>query len=1029
MNILVANERFLFRFGADRVMMIIAKGLQEAGHRVTMMANRFDREFLEPFAAQIITVPADQCPYFDSNEFVAEWLRSTWEQHFTPETSPDVVLIGGWPFLQAIPVFREMGTAVVFIDCGVVPREGYGEGTRLTLEKLIRLRQENLPASSLIVGISDFISRSQSIPDSSGSAEVKTVLLGADHMEMGIWPATESGATSNDHYGLDLLDSLQRQGRPLVLCLGRWEAGCYKNSDCLFELMRLVRTTVKDCALLVLAEPAQIDIPADLHSTVYPISFPSDEALAKIMRGVDLGVSVSLWEGFNLFLAEMQWLGKRALVFDIGAHPEVVAHPWYLCQDNAEMARKISESLRGLGPDQATHEEALQRFRTNFTWDRAVREYQKIVRGLEQPKPEAVVRLRDKSDHRVHVILDVTNSTKDPANSGVIRVTRRTGRTLQNYEDPLFVIWESDKRRYVLPTREEADQLGQFNGPLVSRERLSAAHYQRTGLDEILAKPGTDQPWLLCTELMMEERFRHIRQFARIRGLRLAAVFYDAIPILRPDLCNEEMRNNHGAYMRGLAECDVVLPISNYSATCLRDFWRDSGIAGCEVVTDLLPGEFGGVPRNLRVESSAEDEIRILCVSTLEPRKNHRRLINACLHMQEKHPELNWSLTLVGNRYAGALDLADWVESICRENPRIRWMGIVSDATLYRLYREATFTIYASTIEGYGMPVVESVWHGRPCLCADHGVMAEAAAGGGCLTADVDHEGRLSEAIYKMATDPDLLLRLTRETVARPMKTWAEYGITILDTLRNQTPAWVRARSLPQAKNLVAPDWREILYPNCIFDRWQMNESEKLALTGLVARLKPQCSIEVGTYYGGSLSLISQFSKMTYSIDIDPTVPERLKNITSVRFLTGSSDVIVPRLLAELNKEGIPVEFILIDGEHSAAGIKRDVAWLSHYVPMKPLFVALHDSFNPDCRRGMLEAAWDRSPYCQWVDLDFIPGRLIEHGGGGSGEMWGGLALAYFLPVPRNGPLAIGRSAEKMFQAIQAVSVSAMAAA
>src|ERR1019366_6042644 len=115
-----------------------------------------------------------------------------------------------------------------------------------------------------------------------------------------------------------------------------------------------------------------------------------------------------------------------------------------------------------------------------------------------------------------------------------------------------------------------------------------------------------------------------------------------------------------------------------------------------------------------------------------------------------------------------------------------------------------------------------------------------------------------------------------------------------------------------------------------------------------------------GTYYGGSLSLISQFSKMTYSIDIDPTVPQRLKNIASVRFLTGSSDVIVPRLLAELNKEGIPVEFILIDGEHSAAGVKRDVAWLSHYVPMKPLFVALHDSFNPDCRRGMLEAAFER---------------------------------------------------------------------
>jgi 5-methyltetrahydropteroyltriglutamate--homocysteine methyltransferase len=43
------------------------------------------------------------------------------------------------------------------------------------------------------------------------------------------------------------------------------------------------------------------------------------------MGTVDLGVSVSLWEGFNLPLAEMQWGGRGVLVFDCGAHPEVVA--------------------------------------------------------------------------------------------------------------------------------------------------------------------------------------------------------------------------------------------------------------------------------------------------------------------------------------------------------------------------------------------------------------------------------------------------------------------------------------------------------------------------------------------------------------------------------------------------------------------------------------------------------------------------------------------------------------------------------
>jgi hypothetical protein len=115
----------------------------------------------------------------------------------------------------------------------------------------------------------------------------------------------------------------------------------------------------------------------------------------------------------------------------------------------------------------------------------------------------------------------------------------------------------------------------------------------------------------------------------------------------------------------------------------------------------------------------------------------------------------------------------------------------------------------------------------------------------------------------------------------------------------------------------------------------------------------------------------------------------------------------------------IAVEFVLIDGDHSAAGVKRDISCLLTYVPKKPLFVALHDSFNPQCRQGMLEAGWERSPYCHWVDLDFVPGKLGER------QLWGGLALAHFLPVARSGDLQIDRTAEEMFQALIAPRASA----
>jgi hypothetical protein len=289
--------------------------------------------------------------------------------------------------------------------------------------------------------------------------------------------------------------------------------------------------------------------------------------------------------------------------------------------------------------------------------------------------------------------------------------------------------------------------------------------------------------------------------------------------------------------------------------------------------------------------------------------------------------------------------------------------------------------------------------------------MAELARGGGCLTTDVDDDVTLSKAIALLATDKRLHEKLAQDAVQRGVKTWDDY----VNELSQALGSTIAKHEAPSTS---LRSWREILYPNCLLDNWQMAESERMVLTALLTRHRPQCSIEVGTYCGGSLSLISQYSKMVFSIDIDPVVPERLGDAKNVSFLTGQSSHVAPLLLEELDARGIAVEFILIDADHSAEGVKRDTAWLLEYVPKKPLFVMLHDSFNPECRRGMLETRWARSPYCHWVDLDFVPGRIIEHGGITDGEVWGGLALAYFLPQPRHGALAVGQSAHRTFAAL-----------
>src|SRR5262249_61202614 len=87
-------------------------------------------------------------------------------------------------------------------------------------------------------------------------------------------------------------------------------------------------------------------------------------------------------------------------------------------------------------------------------------------------------------------VVGVSNSTIGPANSGVIRVTRRLSRELQEHgADLIFVIWDQSTGRYVLPTHDEYEMLSRFNGPLPKgNSRVSRSPGELTSIDDIMRR-------------------------------------------------------------------------------------------------------------------------------------------------------------------------------------------------------------------------------------------------------------------------------------------------------------------------------------------------------------------------------------------------------------------------------------------------------------------------------------------------------------------------------------------------------------
>lgn len=110
-----------------------------------------------------------------------------------------------------------------------------------------------------------------------------------------------------------------------------------------------------------------------------------------------------------------------------------------------------------------------------------------------------------------------------------------------------------------------------------------------------------------------------------------------------------------------------------------------------------------------------------LVVSTLEPRKNAYFLLDwfQATAALPADAELWW----VGPR--GWLLSEDRLRASRRGRRRVRFLGMVSDRALCRLYSTAGWTAYPSLYEGFGFPVLDALRHGTPVLAAYHSALSQ----------------------------------------------------------------------------------------------------------------------------------------------------------------------------------------------------------------------------------------------------------------------------------------------------------------
>ncbi len=268
-------------------------------------------------------------------------------------------------------------------------------------------------------------------------------------------------------------------------------------------------------------------------------------------------------------------------------------------------------------------------------------------------------------------------------------------------------------------------------------------------------------------------------RYARLKmaGVSVGVYIYDLIPLTHPEYCDAHLVSDFAlSFGDGLAVFDFVLTISEYTAEEVRKYIARHGIRPIPVKSVLLahvikdddhvqtPDTWSAMTRILKTRPY------ILSVSTIEARKNHSYLILAWKLLREEglNPP---DLVFVGRHGWRVNDLMDQLRATNYMDGHVHILHDLSDAQLETLYKNCLFTAFPSFVEGWGLPVGESLAHGKPCMASNTSSIPEV---GGDLVDYVDP--------YSVRSGLDVLRRLMFDTEYRQKRT-----IAIRDNFKPRT--------------------------------------------------------------------------------------------------------------------------------------------------------------------------------------------------------------------------------------------------
>ena len=382
------------------------------------------------------------------------------------------------------------------------------------------------------------------------------------------------------------------------------------------------------------------------------------------------------------------------------------------------------------------------------------------------------------------LLLDLSHTSHTRARTGVQRVARALRKALRGQAvavcfDPYLGAWRplgGEEEENLEATDPSRGRGARWSLAARLRGRMQRRGKRPDPLSAIPGVPGGSPEGVLVPEIFSPGVARALpRLFAASPGPRVA-LFHDAIALQFPEFTPKGTVARFPGYLQELLQFDGIAAVSEASRASLLEYWGWLGARRTPEVASIPLGLDAPGPVAVGKPSLLPT---LLCVGSVEARKNHLALLGACEALWERG--LKFQLRLVGLAHAetGGPALKRMAALKGAGRP-VLYDGPAGERALEDAYRDCAFTVYPSLSEGYGLPVAESLARGRPCLCRFEGALGEIARGGGCVDLGAASAGEIASAIEGVLGSPSRLSALGEAARSRRFRTWPDYAADLL---------------------------------------------------------------------------------------------------------------------------------------------------------------------------------------------------------------------------------------------------------